>query len=131
MSGALWAIVAGVGFGVFQSLNRRAVSGMDIYLATFMQLLISALVLGVASLFTVDVRLLSRAPLGALINFALAGLFHFFIGWTLLNLSQKQIGAARTGPLIGATPLFAAALAALTLQELPTLLSLAGILLMV
>src|SRR3990172_5883004 len=117
MSGALWAVVAGVGFGVFQSLNRRAVSGMDVYLATFLQLLVSALVLAAISLLTVDVSLVSRAPMEALISFALAGFIHFFIGWTFLNISQKPIGAARTSPVMGPNPRFAAVLAAVTLRE--------------
>ncbi len=131
MSGALWAVVAGVGFGVFQSLNRRAVSGMDVYLATFLQLLVSALVLAAISLLTVDVSRVSRAPMEALISFALAGFIHFFVGWTFLNMSQKQIGAARTSPLIGTTPLFAAVIAAVTLREFPSAAALTGIVLIV
>ncbi|HKZ83262.1 MAG TPA: EamA family transporter [Anaerolineae bacterium] len=131
MSGALWAVVAGVGFGVFQSLNRRAVSGMDVYLATFLQLLVSALVLAAISLLTVDVSLVSRAPMEALISFALAGFIHFFIGWTFLNISQQRIGAARTSPLIGTTPLFAAVIAAVTLRESLNAVSLLGIVLIV
>jgi drug/metabolite transporter (DMT)-like permease len=63
----------------------------------------------------------------ALLNFATAGFFHFFVGWTFLNASQKRIGAARTSPLIGTTPLFATVIAALTLREFPSLLALLGI----
>lgn len=131
MTGALWAVMAGVGFGVFQSLNRRAVSGMDVYLATFLQLLISAFVLSVATVFTVDLNLLRGLPVGAFVNFALAGFTHFFMGWTFLNMSQKRIGAARTSPLIGTTPLFAAVVAAFTLREFPDAISWAGIGMMV
>ena len=127
MSGAAWAVVAGVGFGVFQSLNRRAVSGMDVYVATFAQLLLSALVLAGASLATENVSLLLTAPPLALVNFALAGFIHFFVGWTFLNASQKRIGAARTSPLIGTTPLFAAVIAALALREVPGVLAVTGI----
>ncbi len=128
MTGALWAIVAGIGFGLFQAINRRAVRGMDVYLATFLQLLVSAVVLAAITLFTEDLTLVWTAPPSALINFALAGFFHFFIGWTFLNASQKAIGAARTGSLIATTPLWAAILAALTLDEIPTVLTVAGIL---
>jgi len=131
MSGAVWAVIAGVGFGLFQTLNRRAVSGMDVYLATFLQLLISALVLVAICIFTVDLSLLRQAPIEALISFALAGFIHFFTGWTFLNMSQKRIGAARTSPLIGATPLFATVIAAVTLHEVPDWLSLVGIVLIV
>ncbi len=131
ISGAVWALAAGVGFGVFQSLNRRAVKGMDVYLATFLQLLVSAVVLAVISALTVDLRVLSSAPLAAYVNFALAGFFHFFLGWTLLNLSQKLIGAARTSPLIGTNPLWAVLIAAATLREFPSWISLVGIVLIV
>jgi len=131
VNGALWAIVAGLGFGLFQTLNRRAVDGMDLYLATFIQLVVSAAVLALASVLTVDVGLLFRAPLSAILNFAAAGFFHFFIGWTFLNASQKSIGAARTSPLIGTTPLFATVIAVVTLREFPSLLALVGIILIV
>jgi drug/metabolite transporter (DMT)-like permease len=79
----------------------------------------------------VDVRPLFNAPISAILNFGAAGFFHFFIGWTFLNASQKKIGAARTSPLIGTTPLFATAIAAVTLREFPSLLALLGILLIV
>lgn len=131
MTGAWWAIAAGVGFGLFQTINRRAVRGMDVYMATFLQLFISAVVLAAVSAATEDLTLLRRASVWAWLNFSLAGFFHFFIGWTFLNASQKQIGAARTGSLIGTTPLFGAVIAVLTLAEFPTLMTIAGILLIV
>jgi len=131
MTGALWALAAGIGFGLFQTVNRRAVQGMDVYFATFIQLVVSALVLAGIALFTEDVGILFAAPLSAILNFAAAGFFHFFLGWTFLNASQKRIGAARTSPLIGTTPLFATALAALTLREFPSLPALFGIALIV
>lgn len=131
MTGAVWAIAAGVGFGLFQTLNRRAVRDMDIYMSTFMQLLIGGLVLAAVSIATEDLTVLGRVSWWAWINFSLAGFFHFFIGWTFLNASQKQIGAARTGALIGTTPLFGAVIAALTLAEFPTPITIIGILFIV
>jgi uncharacterized membrane protein len=120
-------LAAGAGFGLFQSLNRQAVRGMDVYVATFVQLAVSALILGVVSILTEDLSPLLAAPLGAYLYFVTAGFFHFLIGWTFLNASQKRIGAARTSPLIGTNPVFATILAALTLGEFPALLELAGI----
>jgi drug/metabolite transporter (DMT)-like permease len=131
MSGSLWAAAAGVGFGVFQALNRRAVRGMDVYLATFLQLLLSTVVLALAAVATEDLSVLWPLPLGALVSFGLAAFIHFFVGWTLLNASQKLIGAARTSPLIGTTPLFGALIAALTLGEVPGLLAIVGIVVVV
>jgi drug/metabolite transporter (DMT)-like permease len=104
---------------------------MDIILVTFLQLFVSSLVLSILTLLTVDLSILHEAPPRALINFALAGFVHFFAGWTFMNASQKRVGAARTSPLIGTTPLFGAALAAITLREFPTLVSWIAILLMI
>jgi len=127
MSGAIWALLAGAGFGLFQSLNRQAVRGMDVYVATFVQLAVSALILGVASALTEDLTPLLTASFSTYLYFIAAGFFHFLIGWTFLNASQKKIGAARTSPLIGTNPVFATILAALTLREFPTWLELAGV----
>jgi drug/metabolite transporter (DMT)-like permease len=131
MTGALWAIIAGVGLGVFQAVNRRAVLGMDVYQATFLQLLVSALILAAISLATQDLHVLRTAPPDALIHFSLAGLIHFFVGWTFLNASQKRIGASRTSPLTATNPLFAAVIAAVTLREFPNLLAWGGMLLII
>ncbi len=127
MSGALWALAAGAGFGLFQALNRQAVRGMDVYIATFVQLLVSSIVLVAISLATEDLSLVFSAPITAILSFVAAGFFHFLIGWTLLNGSQKRIGAARTSPLIATVPLFGAIVAAVALREFPTRLELVGI----
>jgi drug/metabolite transporter (DMT)-like permease len=127
MSGALWALSAGAGFGLFQAVNRQAMRGIDVYVATFIQLVVSSVVLIVISLATEDVGLLLDAPIAAILYFAAAGFLHFFIGWTFLNASQKKIGAARTSPLIGTTPFFAAVIAGVTLREFPTWLEWIGI----
>ncbi len=99
MTGAVWAAASGVGFGVFQSLNRRAVAHMDVEVATFVQLVVATGVLLVLALTTGDLSALGDAPGSSMAYFAGGGLVHFFVGWTLLNASQKRIGAARTSPL--------------------------------
>jgi DME family drug/metabolite transporter len=126
VSGALWAVGSGLGFGLFQSLNRRALAGMDVALSTFLQLVVSAIVLSLVSIVTQDLRLLAEAPAGALVSFALVGFIHFFLGWMLLNIGQQLIGAARTGPLLATTPLFGAVLAAAFLGERPVFVTVAG-----
>ena len=129
MSGAIWATVAGIGFGLFQSINRQAVRGMDVWQSTFMQLAVSSVVLFAAAVASEDLGELRSASAVALAAFLAAGLVHFLVGWTLLNASQKRIGAARTSPLLAASPLFGAVLAALTLSEVPGLVTIAGMLL--
>jgi drug/metabolite transporter (DMT)-like permease len=131
MTGALWAAFSGVGFGLFQTFNRRAVQGMDVYMATFLQLVVSAIVLLFIAALTIPRTVTESLTGTAVLNFAIAGMLHFFIGWTFLNASQKYIGAARTSSLIGTIPIWGAILAALTLSEFPTWIGAGGILLIV
>jgi drug/metabolite transporter (DMT)-like permease len=127
VTGALWATASGLGFGLFQSLNRRAIRGIeDPFVSTFLQLGVGTVVLVAASLATEDLRRFSEATPASVLIFALAGLVHFGLGWSFLNLSQARIGAARTAPLITLTPLFGLVLAAITLRELPSAEALAA-----
>ena len=127
MTGAAWAAASGVGFGAFQTVNRRAVARMDVYLATVLQLAVALVVLAVLVAATGDGGRIAALPGVAVGWFVLGGLAHFFLGWTLLNTSQQRVGAARTSALISTVPLFGAAVAAATLGELPSGWSWAGI----
>lgn len=131
MTGVLWAAVAGIGFGLFQTANRAAMQDMDVYRSTFIQLLVSAAILAGASAATEDLSRLWSMPPGAAVDFSLAGIIHFLVGWTLLNVSQKRLGAARTSPLLATTPLFGAVIAAVTLGEIPNVMATVGIVLIV
>ena len=131
MTGVLWAALAGVGFGLFQSFNRRAGRGIDVYWSTFILIFISAVILAVISIFTEDLTLLQNAPAAAYVNFGLAGLVHFFVGWTLLSLSQRLVGAARTSALLGTTPLFGLLIGTLFYNEFLSLPVILGIALVV
>jgi drug/metabolite transporter (DMT)-like permease len=128
VSGVLWATASGIGFGLFQSLNRRAIRGIeDPYVSTFLQLSVATAILVVASLASEDLSRLGDASGEAIVIFALAGIIHFVLGWLLLNMSQARIGASRTAPLITLTPLFGVVLAVATLGELPSVPALAAI----
>jgi drug/metabolite transporter (DMT)-like permease len=128
VSGVLWATASGIGFGIFQSVNRRAIRGIeDPYVSTFLQLSVATAILVVASLASEDLSQLEDASGRAIVIFALAGIIHFVLGWLLLNVSQARIGASRTAPLITLTPLFGVVLAAVSLGELPSAAALAAI----
>jgi drug/metabolite transporter (DMT)-like permease len=127
MTGTVWAAASGLGFGVFQTLNRRAVAHMDVEVATFVQLLVATSVLVVLAAVSGDLSALGDAPASSLAYFVAGGLVHFFVGWTLLNASQKRIGAARTSPLIATVPIFGVVVAFVTLGELPGAVSWIGI----
>lgn len=130
MSGVVWAALAGILFGLFQSINRLALVDLDVIASTFVQLLACTAFLFVA-LLVQGTDQLDALTVGSVATFAVAGVIHFLGGWTLLNLSQKRIGAARTSPLLATTPLFGAAIAAVTLDELPDALELVGVALIV
>jgi drug/metabolite transporter (DMT)-like permease len=131
VSGAVVAAASGIGFGLFQTLNIRAVRGMDPFASTFLQIAIAAVALLVASAVSGGLGDLAGAPGDSLAWFTAAGLLHFVAGWTLLNVSQKRIGAARTSPLLTTVPLFGIAFAALTVGQLPAAVELPAIALMV
>jgi drug/metabolite transporter (DMT)-like permease len=132
VTASFWAVASGIGFGLFQSLNRRALLDIeDPYVSTFINLVIAALALLGVALATEDLTRLLDAGAWPLIAFAAAGVVHFLLGWTFLNLSQRRIGAARTSPLLTMTPLFALVVAAIALGQLPGALSLAAIVPMV
>lgn len=128
MSGVAVAASAGIGFGIFQAVNRRVNQEMDAYRGTFLLLVIGSTVMAVFSLATRDLSVLTSATPSAFGYFAGAGIVHFFVGWTCLGLSQQQVGAATTGAVLASTPLVGSVLAALTLGEPLTPLMAAGIL---
>lgn len=131
MSGVIWSIIAGLTFGLFQLANRRAGQELDTARGNFILLVAALVVLLAGSLWVEELGTLLAAPASAWWNFILAGFVHFIGGWTLVTISQKKIGAARTGSLMGVTPLFGALLAFLFLGEKVSLVQGGGILLVV
>ncbi len=127
MSGVAAALIAGVGFGVFQAVNRRANQLIDAYRGTFGLLLIAVLVVALATTLTQDLDAVGSAPLTSFAAFAAAGVIHFFFGWTFLGLSQQRIGASRTGVAIAATPMIGSVLAALVLDEPLSAMTIVGV----
>jgi drug/metabolite transporter (DMT)-like permease len=131
LSGALWALVAAIGFAFLQVSNRKANQLVDAYRTAFGLLLTVEIVLVLGSLLFGDFGLLFAAPPMAVLIFAVTTLFHFIGGWTLLALSQQSIGVARTGALVSAAPIIGTLVAALALDEPLTVTIAAGVLLAV
>jgi drug/metabolite transporter (DMT)-like permease len=132
VSGVLWGAASGLGFGLFQAVNVRAVRKLDdVYFSTFLQLVVAALVCALISLGTGDLSRLGEANAWALTSFTIAGALHFFLGWTFLNVSQHRIGAARSAPLLATVPLWGIAIAAVVFGQLPNPEAIAGIAVMV
>ncbi|HEU4751228.1 MAG TPA: DMT family transporter [Acidimicrobiia bacterium] len=126
-----WALLAAVGFGITQIINRKANQRLDAFRTAFLMLVAVELVLVVRAAVTGELVQLGRAPLWAAAVFGAATLLHFGAGWTLLAASQQQVGVARTGALVSTAPLLGAVLAALFLDEPLTPAIVLGVLLVV
>jgi drug/metabolite transporter (DMT)-like permease len=132
VTGALWAAASGIGFGLFQSLNRRALRDIDdAFVSTFLQLAVAAVVLSAVCVASGEAAALGEAPAGAIMAFAASGVIHFLLGWTFLNLSQQRVGAARTAPLLTFAPLFGLPVAFFAVGDRPEPAELAAIVPMV
>ena len=127
MSGALWALVAAIGFAFLQVSNRKANQLVDAYRTAFGLLVAVEIVLLLRIALLGDFGLLFSAPLSAVVIFGVATLFHFVGGWTLLALSQQTIGVARTGALVSAAPIIGTLVAAVALDEPLTVAIAAGV----
>ncbi len=123
--------MAAIGFAFLQVSNRKANQLIDAYRTAFGLLLAVELMLLVRTLVFGDASLLVTAPWSAVALFTVATFFHFVGGWTLLALSQQQIGVARTGALVSAAPIIGTLVAAVGLDEPLTLAVAAGVLLAV
>lgn len=131
MSGAVFAVIAGVSFGLFQAVNRRANTTIDAYRGTFGLVFVCTIALAIVSVLSQDLSLVADAPLSAHLSFMAAGVVHFYFGWTFLSLSQVRDGAGRTGAAAAAAPLVGTVLAVLVLGEEFTALTGLGVVLVV
>ena len=131
MNGALWALVAAIGFAFLQVSNRKANQVLDAYRTAFGFLVAVEVVLLIRFALLGDLGLLLSAPLPAVVIFGVTTLFHFVGGWTLLALSQQTIGVARTGALVSSAPIIGTLVAAVALDEPLTLAIAGGVLLAV
>lgn len=127
MSAVGWALVAALGFGVGQLLNRKSNQIVGAFLTTFGLLVFVEAILIIRAVVTGEIGELVEAPIGSLAAFATATVIHYGGGWTCLALSQVRIGVARTGALVSSAPLVASVLAALVLDEPLTVATVVGV----
>jgi drug/metabolite transporter (DMT)-like permease len=130
VTGLLLAAGAGVGFGFFQAVNRRALRGMTVADATLLQLVVGAIALAVVVPAAGKTEAFLDAPAVALAEFAAAGCIHFVAGNLLVSVAQQRLGAISATPLLATAPLFGTAWAALSLNEVPGRAAMAGLLTM-
>lgn len=131
MSGAAWALVAAVAFGVTQIFNRKANQLVDAYRTAFGMLVVTEMILIIRLVVTGEFALLADAPVASVLYFVGSTSIHYVGGWTLIALSQQKIGVARSQALVGAAPVVGAVLAAVILDEALTVPVVAGVLIAV
>ena len=132
MSGVLWAIVSAISFGLFQTISRKASMNVNAFFHTFFLMIISTFFMIISTLMLEDIKHLTLyLTLQGIFYFAVAGIIHFVLGWTLLTVSQNQIGASRTSALVGTTPFFATLIGYLFFQEILSFHTILGIILVV
>ena len=128
MSGIIWAILSAISFGLFQTINRKAGIHVNVYYHTFFLMTISTFFMVLSTIIIEDIKhLVLLLTWQGIFYFAIAGMIHFVVGWTLLTVSQKQIGASRTSALVGTAPLFATLIGYLMFNEILSLITLVGI----
>lgn len=129
--GVAWALVAALGFGFTQTFNRKSNLIVGPFRTAF-GLLVAVEAFLIARMFvTGDHLLLADAPLSSLAFFSGSAIIHYVGGWTLLALSQQQIGVARTGAVVSAAPLVGTLLAVPVLGESLGIATLGGVVLTV
>ena len=132
MSGVLWAIVSAISFGLFQTISRKASMNVNAFFHTFFLMIISTSFMIISTLMLEDIKQITLyLTLQGIFYFAVAGIIHFVLGWTLLTVSQNRIGASRTSALVGTTPFFATLIGYLFFQEILSFHTILGIILVV
>ena len=132
MSGVLWAIVSAISFGLFQTISRKASMNVNAFFHTFFLMIISTFFMIISTLMLEDIKHLTLyLTLQGIFYFAVAGIIHFVLGWTLLTVSQNRIGASRTSALVGTAPFFATLIGYLFFQEILSFPTILGIILVV
>ncbi len=130
-AGVAWALVAAVGFGFTQAMNRKSNLVIGPFRTAFGLLAAVEALLIVRMVATGEYRLLAEAPVGSLAAFSTSAVIHYGVAWTLLALSQQQIGVARTGAVTSAAPLVGTILAAIFLGESLSIWTAVGVVLVV
>jgi drug/metabolite transporter (DMT)-like permease len=129
--GILWGGGSAFAFAFYQIANRRLIHQAGVYRTTFLSLL-GSVVVGTLFVFLFEAPAVWQRVTGSsILWFALSGLVHFSLGWTMLGIAQRAIGAARVAPLISSSVVVGAVLGAVLLGEPFNLTLICGVLLTV
>jgi drug/metabolite transporter (DMT)-like permease len=125
--GILFSIVAAIFFALSHIAVRRGVTKLGVSTGTAIMLLSGTVTTIITAFLFDDVNLLYSANYPGLFYFAFAGVIHFIGGWGFQNASSSRIGATRVSAIVSITPLFAALLAFISLNQILNWTMLLGI----
>lgn len=125
MLGAFLALLAGTNWGLNTVLARVGLPSLGPMAGTLISLL-SSLALAVVVTLAWQAQELMAVSKAALFWFALVGLMNYVLGRFFLYQGIERIGASRSSPIVGSSPLFAMVLAVIFLGESPTPAIIAG-----
>jgi len=121
ITGILFAVIAAIGWGASAVLSRIALEKTDPRLATIVSLFFSSIIMFSISLST-QFNEFEKLIVSDFLWFFSAGLTSFAAGRLLNYVGIKNIGVSKASPLFGTSPLFAALLAIIILNENPTIM---------
>ncbi len=121
ITGILFAVIAAIGWGASAVLSRIALEKTDPRLATIVSLFFSSIIMFSISLST-QFNEFEKLIVSDFLWFFSAGLTSFAAGRLLNYVGIKNIGVSKASPLFGTSPLFAALLAIIILNENPTII---------
>ena len=121
ITGIIFALIAAIGWGASAVLSRIALEKTDPRLATIVSLFFSSIIMFSLSLST-QFNEFEKLVVSDFLWFFSAGLTSFAAGRLLNYVGIKNIGVSKASPLFGTSPLFAALLAIIILNENPTIM---------
>ena len=128
-------IIFSLGAALFFSLShitlRKGVTKLGVSSGTIIMLLAGTISTFLIAVIVEGIGLLLPINLTSILYFILGGMIHFLGGWGFQNASASRIGPTRFSAMTGSTPLFAAVLAFISLNQSLNIYVLMGILLIV
>ena len=128
-------IIFSLGAALFFSLShitlRKGVTKLGVSSGTIIMLLAGTIFTFLIAVIVEGIGLLLPINLTSILYFILGGMIHFLGGWGFQNASASRIGPTRLSAMTGSTPLFAAVLAFISLNQSLNIYVLMGILLIV
>ena len=128
-------IIFSLGAALFFSLShitlRKGVTKLGVSSGTIIMLLAGTISTFLIAVIVDGFEFLQPINLTSILYFILGGMIHFLGGWGFQNASASRIGPTRLSAMTGSTPLFAAVLAFISLNQSLNIYVLMGILLIV